>query len=310
MVGLQAMLKKIETLIKKILTYALPIVAIVMLGFTVFSISYKKIRPPMEIKYEPPKSIFTKQIAGVGIIEPRTSSRDLSPYVSGVVTKIYAIEGEKVSANQKLFTIDDRELLAESILAQAKMDTAKIHYDDLHYNYNLFRNLGKSGTVSKEEISKKKFAMLKAKSQYAEAIAEYNILKTKLNRMTISSPIDGDVLQSNISVGEYASASSNSPAMIVGNLRDMKVNVTVDETDIPRFNKFAKAYGIIRGTNNKRIPLKFARIQPKVIPKKHLTNDPSEKIDTRVLEIVYFFDNKNISAYPGQQMDVFIEDKQ
>ncbi len=304
------MFRRIEEVIKKILAYALPLVAIIMLGFTIFSISYKKIQPPREITNEPPKSIFKNQIAGIGIVEPRTKSHKLMPYTKGIVSKIYVEEDEEITKNQQLFTTDDREILAELLYAQAKTDTARIHFEDLEYNYNLYKDLGKSGTVSDEEISKKRFAMLKAKAQYHESLAEYNILKTRLERLAVHSPISGRVLQLNIRVGEYADTDSSFPPIIVGDMRNMKVDVTIDETDIARFNKFAKAYGIIRGSDNKRIPLQFSLIQPNIVPKKNITNDPAEKIDMRVMKIVYHFDNKDVGAYPGQQMDVFIEDKQ
>jgi hypothetical protein len=44
-----------------------------------------------------------------------------------------------------------------------------------------------------------------------------------------------------------------------------------------------------------------------VIPKKSLTGDSTERVDTRVLQALYSFDRKQLPFYIGQQMDVFIE---
>jgi hypothetical protein len=53
--------------------------------------------------------------------------------------------------------------------------------------------------------------------------------------------------------------------------------------------------------------LTFCRVEPYVIPKKSLTGDSTERVDTRVLQVLYTFDPGEKPIYLGQQMDVFIE---
>jgi hypothetical protein len=53
--------------------------------------------------------------------------------------------------------------------------------------------------------------------------------------------------------------------------------------------------------------LKFVRVEPYVIPKKSLTGDSTERVDTRVLQVLYSFNRGALPVYVGQQMDVFIE---
>ena len=48
-------------------------------------------------------------------------------------------------------------------------------------------------------------------------------------------------------------------------------------------------------------------MEPYVVPKKSLTGDSNERVDTRVLQALYRFDRKQLPIYVGQQMDVFIE---
>jgi len=43
-----------------------------------------------------------------------------------------------------------------------------------------------------------------------------------------------------------------------------------------------------------------------VIPKKNLTGDSTERVDTRVLQVIFALD-RNVPVYAGQQMDVFID---
>ena len=62
----------------------------------------------------------------------------------------------------------------------------------------------------------------------------------------------------------------------------------------------------MRGEASHSYDLRFVRVEPYVIPKKNLTGESTERIDTRVLETIYALP-KNVAVYPGQQMDVAIE---
>jgi hypothetical protein len=54
------------------------------------------------------------------------------------------------------------------------------------------------------------------------------------------------------------------------------------------------------------VPLQFVRFEPYVVPKKSLTGDSTERVDTRVLQVLYSFNRDTLPLYVGQQMDVFI----
>jgi HlyD family secretion protein len=61
----------------------------------------------------------------------------------------------------------------------------------------------------------------------------------------------------------------------------------------------------IRGTDLK-VPLEFVRVQPYVSPKIELSNQRQEKVDLRVLPVIFRFKKNDAPAYPGQLVDVFI----
>jgi HlyD family secretion protein len=63
----------------------------------------------------------------------------------------------------------------------------------------------------------------------------------------------------------------------------------------------------LRGNRDIGADLTFYRIEPYVIPKKSLTGDSTERVDTRVLQVLYTFEPGEKPIYVGQQMDVFIE---
>jgi hypothetical protein len=95
--------------------------------------------------------------------------------------------------------------------------------------------------------------------------------------------------------------------MILGSVTPLHVRVDVDEHDAGRVRRGAPAAASPRGNGSLKIPLQFVRFEPYVIPKKSLTGDSTERVDTRVLQVIYRVNNQNAPLYVGQQMDVYIE---
>jgi multidrug resistance efflux pump len=132
--------------------------------------------------------------------------------------------------------------------------------------------------------------------------------KTTLARLVVQAPVDGEVLQINIRPGEFAQAGAlNTPLLVLGNMDQLHVRVDIDENDAWRFDKTSKAVAYLRGNRNFKADLILAYVEPYVVPKKSLTGDSTERVDTRVLQALYSFERSQLPVYVGQQMDVFIE---
>ena len=132
--------------------------------------------------------------------------------------------------------------------------------------------------------------------------------ETTLSRLIVRAPVDGEILQVNIRPGEFAQAGFlNTPLLVLGNLDQLHVRVDIDENDAWRFDKNSKAVAFLRGNRRFKADLRLAYVEPYVVPKKSLTGDSNERVDTRVLQALYRFDRKQLPVYVGQQMDVFIE---
>ena len=85
------------------------------------------------------------------------------------------------------------------------------------------------------------------------------------------------------------------------------MRVDVDERDIPRFRPGGSAKAYPRGGSDQEVRLNFVRTEPYVIPKKPLTGENTELVDTRVLQVIYAIEPGQPRAYVGQQLDVFID---
>jgi multidrug resistance efflux pump len=128
-----------------------------------------------------------------------------------------------------------------------------------------------------------------------------------LQRLVVLAPMTGTILQCKIRAGEYAPAGVlPQPLILMGATEQLHVRADIDEKDAWRFRPGAKAKGAIRGNANRTFELAFVRVEPYVVPKKNLTGDATERVDTRVLQVIYSLP-PGAPIFLGQQMDLSIE---
>jgi multidrug efflux pump subunit AcrA (membrane-fusion protein) len=143
-----------------------------------------------------------------------------------------------------------------------------------------------------------------------QAEAQLKQVETDLERLTVRALVDGDVLQVNVRPGEYVATTAGQALVVLGNVNCLHVRVDVDEHDIPRLParlETAAARAMLRGEPSQHFALRFVRVEPYVIPKKSLTGDNTERVDTRVLQLIYALEPGPRRVYVGQQLDVYIE---
>lgn len=138
-----------------------------------------------------------------------------------------------------------------------------------------------------------------------------------LAKYTLRAPEDGKVLAINPTVGSYISAQGAydsytqgmAPVMVLGSPpQSLQVRCYVDEILVPRLPDPTKmkAQMTVRGSDVK-IPLQFVRMQPVVSPKIELSDQRLERVDVRVLPIIFRIQNpKSLNLYPGLLVDVYI----
>ena len=271
----------------------------------------------------PPQAPFPSYVAGAGIVEASTENIDIGTTVPGVVMKIDHVIGDRVKAGDPLFEIDSRDIDAELRVREAALVSALASVDaqnaiaaDAAAQWEKVKDLRKSKFISDEDVDKRNFAHISAEAKLAQARADVESARaniaathTELDRRIIRAQVDGTVLQCKIHPGEFAMAGNpNPPLMKFGNTDVLNIRVDIDENDAWRIDTKhpAEAVAYVRGNRSLSTKLKFVRVEPYVTPKQSLTGDSSERVDTRVLQVLYAFDPKDLPVYAGQQMDVFI----
>jgi multidrug resistance efflux pump len=147
-----------------------------------------------------------------------------------------------------------------------------------------------------------------AQARVVQAEAQLRKAMLDLDNATVRAPADGAVLQVKVRPGQTVEARIlDNALMVMGDTSTLHVRADIDEVDIPRFRPGRPAVVSPRGGASLQIPATFVRTEPLVIPKKSLTGASTERVDTRVLQVIYAITDQVAGLFPGQQVDLFIE---
>ena len=232
-------------------------------------------------------------------------------------------------------------LEAEVQAALTAVEAERADKDDATDVVRIASGLNSGDTISAREITRRRNVLRTAEAKYAEAsarlaLAQANLAlydeakgganitielaaieqaraslklaQTDLELRTVSAPIDGEVLRVNINPGEFALAGAvTQPLIVMGRTDPMHVRIDIDEADISRYRPGARAMASLRGDAVRKLQLSFVRVEPLVVPKRALSGLTTERVDTRVMQLIYAIAEDGMAILPGQQVDVLIE---
>lgn len=304
----------------------LPLIALFSLGWAVTSVISKL---PQETVTDPPapppRSNYADTVAAVGLIEPASELIMPGSHRSGVVEKIHVQTNQQVKKGDTLVTLDTRQLRAELAVSKAQANEAeaalavsRAEEAQARRNVEFARSLTDARAMSDEERTQRELtlgtAQAKVKSNEAaiqRAQAQIEVIETEIVRSVITAPRDATVLQVKVREGESIGATpTETPWLVLGDMSVLHVRADVDEHEAWKVRSGSQASAQVRGNPSLAAKLEFVRFEPLVIPKKSLTGDATERVDTRVLQVIYRLQKPVPAAlFAGQQMDVFIDTK-
>lgn len=279
-------------------------------------------RAPTDPPAPPAVSDFADTVAAVGLIEASTENIWIGTPLSGVVDKVFVTAGQTVKRGEALFELDVRQLRADLAVrqqavavAQARARVVGARLEDLQHQLAFAEQVTDKRAISAEELTRRRSAVEtvraeldEAGSQTAAAESQVRSVEVDLERSVVRAPLTAEVLQVKVRVGEFApAAATTTPLILLGRSTPLHVRVDVDEHEAWRVRAGSRAIGHVRGNASLKAPLEFVRFEPFVVPKRSLTGDSTERVDTRVLQIVYRVSREDVPLYIGQQLDVFID---
>lgn len=292
--------------------YIIPLIALAGVAFAVYTVLWGDKSPPSAPPVaEAPWSPYPVFVAGSGIVEASSENISIGTHIAGIVAKIYVQIGSKVKAGGPLFSIDDRATQAAIETRRAMVGVIESRLAEATYDLALAEQLVAKGVSNTDNLKKQRFATKTLEAQLGQVRAELKSAETVLAQLTVRAPVDGEVLQLKVHLGEFAPVaapvSGEPPLILFGRVTPLHVRVDVDEYDAWRVQAGARAIATLRGNKSIKTPLTFVRFEPYVVPKKSLTGASTERVDTRVLQVIFSFKRDDLPIFVGQQMDVFID---
>jgi HlyD family secretion protein len=266
------------------------------------------------------------RVAGSGVVEPASELIQIGSALAGLVTRVAVQPGDRVVAGQTLFTVDDRAARAQLAEAEAAIAAARAGIAEATTaratairQLALYRQIDDPAAVSRAEVIRAEGdaaaatqRLQVAQAQLQSAGARAGSARTEIGRLTVRAPRAGEILTVNIRAGEYVSTmgGANAPAFIeMGETNPLHVRIDIDEEQAPRVALGQPATVSPRGAAERQVQARFLRAEPLVVPKRSLTNSAAERVDVRVLQVIYALPDTNGLFRVGQQVDAYIPAK-
>ena len=217
---------------KKIILIAVSIAVVAGAGFWLFGSS----KAQHKVTYETAvvtRGEISESITATGTIEPVTEV-EVGTQVSGIIDKIYADYNSVVTKGQLIAEMDRVTLQSEVASQRAAYNGAKAEYEYQQKNYERNRGLHEKQLISDTDYEQSVYNYEKAKSNYESSQASLAKAERNLSYATITSPIDGVVINRAVEEGQTVASGFETPTLftIAADQTQMQVVADVDEADI------------------------------------------------------------------------------
>jgi len=228
---------------KKVLRILVLIVILVVFAATIVYLYNKSKEKPVVYTTEKPfiTTVIKKTVA-TGSVIPRKEI-EIKPQVSGIVEEIYVEAGKNIRKGDILAKVRIIPDLVNLNNAEARLERAKIAFDDTKINFDRQEKLSKNGVISESEFQVAQVAFKNAKQEVDAAESNLQLIREGVNKKSgkmtntlITSTIDGMILDIPVKVGSSVIEANNfNPGTTIASIADvgdMIFQGKVDETEV------------------------------------------------------------------------------
>jgi multidrug resistance efflux pump len=271
-----------------------------------------------------PRDQQGRTVSGAGVVEPSSELIEVGTQRPGLVTQVAVTPGQRVTRGQLLLAIDSRdarsavaEAEASVRLAAQRVEAARVDLAAASRQYALYAAVADPRAVAEQQVIDRRSARDQAAARVQVARAELDqararaaSARTDIGMSEVRAPRAATVLQVNTRAGQYATAGpgpgNQAPLIVLGETNPLHIRIDIDENEIDRVAMGAAAVVSPRGNAGRRVRAAFVRAEPLVRPKRSLTNSSAERVDVRVLQIIYALPAEAAGFFVGQQVDAYI----
>jgi len=212
-------------------------------------------------------------------------------------------QAETVEANSRSDFERRRKLFDAGVISREEMDHAQRDF---------------SVAEAQFEAAKQQFHLVDDRSRaedIASAKAQLDAARAQLDgnqaiyaKTFLRAPFDGTILRKHHRTGESITNSSVTPDPVftMGDVSGLRVRVDVDETDVSRVAEGQRVYVTASAYQGEKYWGHVIRVAGQLGHKNLQTDDPKEKVDTKILETLVQLD-RGVHLPVGLRVDAYIQ---
>lgn len=195
-------------------------------------------------------------VTSTGSVQP-TDQVDISSELSGTVRKVNVTYNSEVKAGDVLLELDTNKLEADVQSARAKLASAKAsvlkakaELGSAETSLNRLKNLVQNRVSTQQDLDAAQYNYNSAaatlevnEASVLSAEADLRLAELNLGKGKIVAPINGVILTRDVDPGATVASSLNAPVLftMAGDLREMELQVAVDEADVGKVSNGQQA---------------------------------------------------------------------
>ncbi len=259
---------------------------------------------------------IVQTVTGAGKVAASTTVK-ISSNLSGDLVELPVQVGDKVARGQVLAKLDRRrfeanvkQAAAAHSAARADINTTQVEVDRLSRELARVQGLTDKGLASPAEADRAESDLLAAKARQAaqadraaQAAAQLEEAKNNLDRTTLVSPIDGDVIEVSREVGERVRGSdfNEDVVMTLAAMHTMEVKIEVGEHEVVRLKLGQHAEVSLDAFDGQTFDGRVVEIAQKALVK-----NPNTEQETTSFPVIVALQARPDGALPGMSAEVRI----
>jgi HlyD family secretion protein len=237
------------------------------------------------------------------------------------IARVAAAEAALAQRQAELLRLVNGARSQERLAASAEKQAAQAVLENARREAGRRRKLADRDMISRDEAERYERAYLVARAEYERASQEFSLVDAEareddrqraeaaiasaraqlaeaqvyLERTYVRAPLDGVILRKFRHAGESVSTQFDSPIVSLANDSSLRVRMDVDEVDVARLGLGQPAFVTAEAYGAQKFNGHVVRIG-RILGKKNVrTDEPSERVDTKILETLVELD-------PGQRL--------